>query len=504
MKVQVTAGKLKDVRADALGVGLFQGAKRPEGEAAALDKALGGLISRLIKAGDFEGKAGQTALLYPEAPVRAKRLVLVGLGKREELTLEGFRKAAGHVAKLARRVGARSLAFSLDGTDALEEPRAEAAQAAAEAAILATYTFDEYKTDEEKKDKKPLATLTLVAPDRRGLKAVKAASAEGRTIAEAACFARRLVDLPGNTHTPTYLAREARRLARASRKLTVRVLGRPQMERLKMGALLSVAKGSSEPPRFIVLEYKGGRARQAPVVLVGKAVTFDSGGISIKPSQAMEEMKRDMAGGAAVLGAIKAVAALKLPLNVVGLVPATENLPSGTAFKPGDIITASSGTTIEILNTDAEGRLILADALTYAKRYKPAACVDLATLTGACEIALGKHCAGLMGTDEALIEEVKEAGEACGERAWPLPLWPEYHEQIKSDVADVKNIGGRGGGAITAAAFLAKFAEGYPWAHLDIAATSWVTTDLPYIPKGATGYGVRLMVEFLKRRAASS
>ena len=238
MKVQVTAGKLKDVRADALGVGLFQGAKRPEGEAAALDKALGGPISRLIKAGDFEGKAGQTALLYPEAPARAKRLALVGLGKREELTLEGFRKAAGHIAKLASRVGARSLAFSLNGTDALEEPRAEAAQAAAEAAILATYTFDEYKTDGEKKDKKPLATLTLVAPDRRGLKAVKAASAEGRTIAEAACFARRLVDLPGNTHTPTYLAREARRLARTSRKLTVRVLGRPQMERLKMGRFL--------------------------------------------------------------------------------------------------------------------------------------------------------------------------------------------------------------------------------------------------------------------------
>ncbi|MCH6567862.1 MAG: leucyl aminopeptidase, partial [Nitrospinae bacterium] len=257
-------------------------------------------------------------------------------------------------------------------------------------------------------------------------------------------------------------------------------------------------------PRFIILEYKGGRASEAPVVLVGKAVTFDSGGISIKPSQAMEEMKRDMAGGAAVMGALKAVSALKLPINVVGLIPATENLPSGTALKPGDIITTSSGKTIEILNTDAEGRLILADALTYAKRYKPAACVDLATLTGACEVALGKHCAGLMGTDEALIDEVRDAGEACGERAWPLPLWPEYHEQIKSDVADVKNIGGRGGGAITAAALLAKFAEGYPWAHLDIAGTAWVTTELPYTPKGATGYGVRLLVEFLKRRAEAA
>ena len=503
MKVQVTAGKLIDVRTDALGVCLFQGAKRPEGDLAALDKALGGLIARLLKDGDFEGKAAQTALLYPSAPVKAKRLCLVGLGKREEFTLEGFRKAVGLLAKLARRVAARSVAVSIHETEALEETRADAARAAVEAAILATYSFDEYKTDDDK-GKKPLANITVVSPDRRDLKAIRAAAAEGRTIAEATCFARRLVDLPGNTHTPTYLAREARAIARSSQKLKVRVLGRADMERLKMGALLGVAKGSLEPPQFIILEYKGGRAREAPVVLVGKAVTFDSGGLSIKPSQAMEEMKRDMAGGAAVMGALKAISALKLPINVVGLIPATENLPSGTALKPGDIITTSSGKTIEILNTDAEGRLILADALTYAKRYKPAACVDLATLTGACEVALGKHCAGLMGSDEALIDEVRDAGEACGERAWPLPLWPEYHEQIKSDVADMKNIGGRGGGAITAAALLAKFAEGYPWAHLDIAGTAWVTTELPYTPKGATGYGVRLLVEFLKRRAAAA
>ncbi|MEE9519111.1 MAG: M17 family peptidase N-terminal domain-containing protein, partial [bacterium] len=333
MKVQVTAGKLIGVRADALGVCLFQGAKRPEGDLAALDKALGGLIARILKDGDFEGKAAQTALLYPSAPVRAKRLCLVGLGKREEFTLEGFRKAVGLLAKLARRVAARSLAVSIHGAEALEETRADAARAAVEAAILATYSFDEYKTDADK-GKKPLANLTVVSPDRRGLKAVRAAAAEGLTIAEATCFARRLVDLPGNTHTPTYLAREARAIARSSQKLKVRVLGRAQMERLKMGALLGVAKGSLEPPRFIIMEYKGGRAREAPVVLVGKAVTFDSGGISIKPSQAMEEMKRDMAGGAAVMGALKAISALKLPINVVGLIPATENLPSGTALKP--------------------------------------------------------------------------------------------------------------------------------------------------------------------------
>jgi leucyl aminopeptidase len=270
------------------------------------------------------------------------------------------------------------------------------------------------------------------------------------------------------------------------------------MKKIGMRALLGVARGSDEPAKFIVLEYRGGMKKESPIVLVGKGLTFDSGGISIKPSENMGEMKSDMAGGAAVMGAVMAVADLELPLNVVGLVPATENLPGGSALKPGDIIQSLSGQTIEVVNTDAEGRLILADALTYAQRFKPAAVIDLATLTGACKIALGDHVIGMLGNDSALKERIRAAGELTGERVWELPLWEDYHELIKSDVADFKNTGGRAGGAITAAVFLSKFAGDAPWVHLDIAGPAWLAKDRPYAPKGATGVGVRLLVQCLR------
>ena len=284
--------------------------------------------------------------------------------------------------------------------------------------------------------------------------------------------------------------------------MKLRILDDAQMKKIGMNALLGVARGSSEPAKFIILEYDGRRKGDPPIMLVGKGLTFDSGGISIKPSEKMEEMKTDMAGGAAVLGAIAAVADLKLPVHVVGLIPATENLPGGKAYKPGDILKSLSGRTIEVITTDAEGRLILADALTYALRYKPVAVIDLATLTGACIVALGDHVIGMLGTDEALKARIREAADATGERVWELPLWEDYDEQIRSDIADFKNSGGRAGGAITAAAFLRKFVGDVPWVHLDIAGPSWLSKDRPYIPKGASGVGVRLLVRFLRDAAA--
>jgi len=313
---------------------------------------------------------------------------------------------------------------------------------------------------------------------------------------------RDLCNHPANVVTPTYIANEAKKIAR-ERGVSAKVLDRPAMQRLGMGALLGVARGSHEPPKFVILEYRGGPRGARPVALVGKTVTFDSGGISLKSADNMEQMKADMTGGAAVLAAVRAASRLRLPLNIVALIPATENMPGGSATKPGDILTSLSGKTIEVINTDAEGRLILADGLTYANRYKPSVVVDIATLTGACAVALGKHAIGLLGNNERLIGELKAAGEQCGERAWQLPLWEEYYEQIKSDVADVKNTGGRPGGTITAAAFLSKFVGDARWAHLDIASTDWSDREQAYIPKGPTGVGARLLIRFLSNRATS-
>jgi leucyl aminopeptidase len=301
--------------------------------------------------------------------------------------------------------------------------------------------------------------------------------------------------------TPSDLALGAREVARR-RGVTLKILDTTQMEKLGMNALLGVARGSSEPAKFIILEYYGRRKSDPPMILVGKGLTFDSGGISIKPSEKMDEMKADMAGGAAVMGTIMAAADLRLPVNVVGMIPATENLPGGGAYKPGDILKSLSGQTIEVITTDAEGRLILADALTYALRYKPAAIIDLATLTGACIVALGDHVIGMLGTDDSLKDKIRKAADRTGERVWELPLWEDYHELIKSDVADFKNSGGRAGGTITAAVFLSKFVENVPWVHLDIAGPAWLAKDKPYIPRGASGVGVRLMVQVLRDLAA--
>ena len=322
----------------------------------------------------------------------------------------------------------------------------------------------------------------------------------GQVIAESTAMARDMVSSPPADMTPSIIAARARELSRQF-GLKVQVLERKQMEKLGMGALLGVASGSAQPPKFIILEYRKG-GKKPFIALVGKTITFDSGGISIKPPEGMDKMKDDMSGGAAVLGAIRTAAALKLPLNLVGLLPATENMPGGSAFKPGDILRTLSGQTIEVLNTDAEGRLILSDALTYACRYKPAVIVDIATLTGACRVALGQEATGMVGTDDALKQAIRAAGEKTGERVWEMPLWDGYYELIRSDIADMKNTGGRDGGVITAAALLSRFVERYPWVHLDIAATAWTEKDRPYTPKGATGIGMRLLTQFLRDYAS--
>jgi len=339
--------------------------------------------------------------------------------------------------------------------------------------------------------------LTLVEFDESKLPEVQEGARVGQIVAEAVCLARDLSNRPANLATPTHLAETAQRLAQ-DLGLRCQVLERADMEALGMGALVGVARGAEEPPKFIILEYGADRPNLPTIVLAGKGITFDAGGISLKPADKMEEMKHDMSGAAAVLATLQAVARLALPLHVVGLVPATENLPSGRAFKPGDVLKALSGTTIEVISTDAEGRLVLADALAYARRFNPAAVIDVATLTGACVVALGHVASGLMGTSETLMARIKAAAQHTGEKVWELPLWEEYAELIKSDVADVKNVGGRPGGAIIGGMFLKRFAEGYPWAHLDIAGTAYTDKVGPYTAKGATGVGVRLLVRLLQ------
>jgi leucyl aminopeptidase len=448
---------------------------------------LGEDAARVVSDGDFSGKPGETALLYGQQGP-APRLLLIGLGERDLVTTEKLRRAAATVVRRARTLKLREAALSLPTLP--DTGTKEAARAASEGAKLGLYRFVEHKTSA---DDHELESFWLVADDDALDEASEGAEI-GQKVAEGSALARDLANEPSNVATPDYLAGRARGIAEKY-DMRCEVLDRAGIEAEGLTGLATVGRSASNEPRFIVLEHRKG-GEEAPIILVGKAVTFDSGGISIKPSAGMEDMKFDMSGGAAVLGAMEAVGALALPLNVVALVPATENLPGGDAFKPGDVLEMHSGKSVEIVTTDAEGRLILADALSYARRYEPFAVVDCATLTGACVVALGSHASGLMGNDEGLISEVQAAGEASGERAWPLPLFEEYTEQIKGDTADIKNSGGRGGGALTAGAFLKEFAD-FPWAHLDIAGTAYGKKGNAYTTKGGTGVPARLLVEFL-------
>ena len=478
-----SGGGLAGVEADLLAVCVFEDEDVP--------RELLGDAAGVLEDGDFSGKKGSSVLVYGPGGIRSPRLLLVGLGARSSFGIDALRRAAATAATRARSLKLDSAAFALpvgEGSAA----RVAAAEAAAEGAPLGLYRFDRYKSGAEGHE---LSTFTII-PDDEG---VAEGAATGASLAAATVLARDLQNEPSNTATPEFLAGRAREIAERH-GMDVTVLDRAGIEAEGLNGLATVGRSAANEPRFIVLKHKGG-GDEAPVVLVGKAVTFDSGGISIKPSAGMEDMKFDMSGGAAVLGAMDAVGALGLPINVVALVPSTENLPAGDAFKPGDVLTLHSGKTVEIVTTDAEGRLILADALSYARRYDPAAVIDCATLTGACHVALGDHASGLMGNDDGLIREVRNAGEASGERAWHLPLFDEYTEQTRGNIADLKNSGGRYGGALTAGAFLKEFVD-YPWAHLDIAGVAYsAKAKNSYTPKGGSGTPARLLVEFLRGRA---
>ncbi len=496
MKITVKQGGIQFEEAPLVVVNLFEGVTEPGGATGAVDRALGGAIREIIAAGDFKGKSGETALLYTRGNFPAKRVLVVGLGKAEKFDLEAVRQASATAARKARDLGLPRLATIVHGGGIGGLPLSDAAQAVVEGTILGLYRYRELKGDEEGEGR-AVEELTLVEFDESKLPEVQEGARVGQIVAEAVCLARDLSNRPANLATPTHLAETAQRLAQ-DLGLRCQVLERADMEALGMGALVGVARGAEEPPKFIILEYGADRPNLPTIVLAGKGITFDAGGISLKPADKMEEMKHDMSGAAAVLATLQAVARLALPLHVVGLVPATENLPSGRAFKPGDVLKALSGTTIEVISTDAEGRLVLADALAYARRFNPAAVIDVATLTGACVVALGHVASGLMGTSETLMARIKAAAQHTGEKVWELPLWEEYAELIKSDVADVKNVGGRPGGAIIGGMFLKRFAEGYPWAHLDIAGTAYTDKVGPYTAKGATGVGVRLLVRLLQ------
>ena len=481
VKIGATSRAREEFAPELLAVALYKG----EGP-----RDLGENAATVVSGGDFGGKAGETALLYGQGGP-APRLLLVGLGERELLDLGKLRRAAATVARRARALKLHSAALSLPTLP--DTTIWEIARTAAEGARLGVYRFDRHKSAADDQD---LETFWLVA-DEGALDEATEGTELGVKVAEGTVLARDLANEPSNVATPEYLAERASTIA-DEYGMELEVLDRAAIEEEGLTGLATVGRSASNEPRFIVLEHRGG-GDSAPVVLVGKAVTFDSGGISIKPSAGMEDMKFDMSGGAAVLGAMEAAGALNLPLNLVALVPATENLPGGGAFKPGDVLQMHSGKTVEIVTTDAEGRLILADALSYAKRYEPSAVVDCATLTGACAVALGDHTSGLMGNDEDLIAELQTAGETTGERTWPLPLFGEYTEQIRGDTADIKNSGGRRGGALTAGAFLKEFVD-YPWAHLDVAGTAYGKKGNAYTTKGATGVPSRLLVEFLLGR----
>jgi leucyl aminopeptidase len=497
MDIHVAQGAFESSAADTLIVNLFEGVTAPGGATGAVDRALGGAISDLIAGGDLKGKAGEVAVLYPRGAIPARRVLIVGLGKSDSFDLEGARRAAAAGLKRARDLNAKQVATIAHGAGIGGLDAAAAAQATIEGSLLATYLFDAQK---QKEPANTIESLTLVTNNADQLEALARGVQDAEAIAAGVWLARDLVNRPPNVATPTHLAEAARGIA-GRHGLGVTVGDRAWAAERKMGAYLAVAQGAGEPPQFIVLEHNADRADLPTVVLVGKGVTFDTGGISIKPSDRMWEMKSDMGGAAAVLGAMEVVGRLNLPLRVIGITPSTENMPDAGAYRPADVITASNGKTIEIISTDAEGRMILADALVYAEQYKPDAVIDLATLTGACVVALGDNvAAGIFCNDDGLRDRLLAAADASYERLWPLPLYDDYRRKINSEVADMKNSGGRFGGVGTSAVFLREFTN-YPWAHLDIAGMALAEKAGDYTPTGGTGFGVRLLVEYLRRLA---
>jgi leucyl aminopeptidase len=490
MEFTIKSGSPEKQRSACVVVGVFDN-RKPSLSAELIDRASNGYISEIIRRGDMEGKLGATLLLHNVRGTLADRVLLVGLGKERDFREREFRSAIRAAVRLLNETGSYEAVVYLTEEKVKRREVAWRVEHAVVVAMESVYRFDQMKS-QPADVRRPLRKLTLSVPQRSDLTAGEAAAARGLAIAHGMDLARDLGNLPGNICTPAHLAERAQALAQEL-GFKCEVFERGKLEELKMGSFLSVTNGSDQPPKFIVLEYFGGPKKQKPLVLVGKGITFDSGGISLKPGTDMDQMKFDMCGAASVLGAFRAVAELKAKVNLIGLVPTCENMPNGRATKPGDVVRSMSGQTIEVLNTDAEGRLILCDALTYAERYEPAAVVDIATLTGAMVVALGHVASGLFSNSDSLGRALLNAGEDAFDRAWQLPLWDDYQEGLNSNFADFANIGGRAGGSITAACFLSRFAKKFDWAHLDIAGVAWKEGK----EKGATGRPVPLLTTWV-------
>ncbi|RJP21038.1 MAG: leucyl aminopeptidase [Deltaproteobacteria bacterium] len=497
MRIECLSADLRKVKADMVVATLFEGEKRPSGVAAALDAAVGGAVSAAVSAGDFTGKTGETFFLRPAKGVSSPRVLVVGLGKRDRFTPDAARQAMLPVVRTARKLKLSTVASVVPCAGERGFPAA--ARFAALGAALSSFEFDRYRSEKDHR----IARFLFVCPEGKSFPETRAGASRGARLGEAINWGRNLVATPPGELKPADLARAAKGVGKgisrsAAAKIRVRVLGVRELSAIRAGGILAVGKGSQAPPRLIVAEYRGGRPGGRWTALIGKGVTFDTGGISLKKWEGMEKMKYDMAGGAGMLATIRALAALGVPRNVVAVVPAVENMPSGTAYRPGDVLRTMSGKTVEVLSTDAEGRLILADAMTYAvRRYKPESMIDAATLTGACLVALGSVNMGMMGNDEKLLAAMRSASSRSGEKAWELPLHEEYRDQIKSEISDLKNIGGAEAGTITAGWFLREFAGDTPWVHFDIAGTAWIDKEKRGYAPGPSGAPVRLLVEFL-------
>jgi leucyl aminopeptidase len=494
MEFSIKSGSPEKQRTACVVIGVFETRKLTlAGEM--IDRVSNGYLSDILRRGDMEGKSDSTLLLHNVPNTLCDRVLLVGLGKERDFRENEYRKAIKVAIKTLNETGSLEAVIYLTELGVKKRDITWHIEQATIVAMEAVYRFDKLKSKQDDV-RRPLRKLTLSVERRNEIVEAENAVISGQAIAHGMNLAKDLGNLPGNICTPAYLAEQAQGLGKTY-SLEVEVFDTPAIEKLGMHSFLSVAKGSRQPPKLIVLHHKGGPKKAPPVVLVGKGITFDAGGISLKPAGEMDEMKYDMCGAASVLGAFKAIAQMQLPLNVIGIIPTCENLPDGAANKPGDVVTSMSGQTIELLNTDAEGRLILCDALTYAERFEPQAVVDIATLTGACVIALGHHASGLFSNNDTLARELLHAADAAYDRAWHMPLWADYQEQLKSNFADMANIGGRAGGSITAACFLSRYAKKYDWAHLDIAGTAWKSGA----DKGATGRPVPLLTHFLMKRA---
>jgi leucyl aminopeptidase len=498
LEIKVTVGDIAQIEADAIVVNLFEGVEQPGGATAAVDKALDGAIGSLIGRGEIKGKFGEVNIFHTFGKLPARMVAIAGLGKREDFNVDKIRGVAGEFCRALRKVNCRKIATILHGAGIGGMELEASAEAIAEGALLGLYSFAKYK----KPEYEDVAEMRIVVREGEKVPILELAIGKGKLVAEATNLARDMVNEPANYMTPSQMAEATKEIA-SKYNLEFKVFDREDMEGMGMGALLGVAKGSNQPPKLIILSYKGDEPSEKALGFLGKGITFDSGGISIKSSEGMGEMKDDMAGAAAVMTALGAIAQLEPKINVTAIIPATENLPSGTALKPGDVLKAMNGKTIEVISTDAEGRLILADALSYAQKLGLSSIIDLATLTGACRVALGTLYSGVFGNNQDLIDKILKAAEKTGERMWQMPMPEEYKEQNKSEIADVKNTGNRYGGAITAALFLAEFVDNNPWVHIDIAGTAFSTKESGYIIKGATGVGVRTLVELALSEARS-